>query len=141
MAFLWFSIAFYGLLWKNIVFSRGHRSKFIWSCFSQDSSQIFRFQWLWPCFFTDWMVYFSNMTWWFSFPEIHPVSGYLSGFSRMFINLQILKGLIIFLQIIDFDFLKNDFMIFPHENSSGFRTFSGFFQLSRFQKFWSYFFK
>ena len=22
----------YGLLWQNIVFSRGHRSKFIWSC-------------------------------------------------------------------------------------------------------------
>ena len=37
MAFLWFSIAFYGLLWQNIVFSRGHRSKFIWSCFYQRS--------------------------------------------------------------------------------------------------------
>ena len=23
----------YDLLWQNIVFSRGHRSKFIWSCF------------------------------------------------------------------------------------------------------------
>ena len=22
----------YGLLWQNIVFSRGHRCKFIWSC-------------------------------------------------------------------------------------------------------------
>ena len=31
--FLLLSLAFYGLLWQNIVFSRGHRSKFIWSCF------------------------------------------------------------------------------------------------------------
>ena len=31
---VWPSLAFYGLLWQNIVFSRGHRSKFIWSCFS-----------------------------------------------------------------------------------------------------------
>ena len=29
---VWPSLAFYGLLWQNIVFSRGHRSKFIWSC-------------------------------------------------------------------------------------------------------------
>ena len=34
MSFLWFSIAFYGLLWQDIVFSRGHRSRFIWSCLS-----------------------------------------------------------------------------------------------------------
>ena len=27
-------MAIYGLLWPNIVFSRGHRSKFIWSCSS-----------------------------------------------------------------------------------------------------------
>ena len=27
-------MALYGLLWQNIVFSRGHRSKFSWSCFS-----------------------------------------------------------------------------------------------------------
>ena len=25
-------VVLYGLLWLNIVFSRGHRSKFIWSC-------------------------------------------------------------------------------------------------------------
>ena len=29
---VWSCMAWYGLLWQNIVFSRGHRSKFIWSC-------------------------------------------------------------------------------------------------------------
>ena len=29
-------MAFYGLLWQNIVLSRGHRCKFIWSFFFQD---------------------------------------------------------------------------------------------------------
>ena len=31
---VWPCMALYGLLWRNIVFSRGHRSKFIWSCFN-----------------------------------------------------------------------------------------------------------
>ena len=30
------------------------------------------------------MVYFSNIIWWFSFPEISPVSGFFSGFSSKF---------------------------------------------------------
>ena len=34
---VWPSVVLYGLLWQNIVFSRGHRSKFIWSCFYQRS--------------------------------------------------------------------------------------------------------
>ena len=34
-------MALYGRLWQNIVFSRGHRSKFILSCFTCD---IFRFE-------------------------------------------------------------------------------------------------
>ena len=29
---VWLSLAFSGILWQNIAFSRGHRSKFIWSC-------------------------------------------------------------------------------------------------------------
>ena len=30
----------------------------------------------WPYFFTEWMVYFSYMIWWFSFLEIYPVSDF-----------------------------------------------------------------
>ena len=32
LIFVWLSVVLYGLLWLHIVFSRGHRSKFIWSC-------------------------------------------------------------------------------------------------------------
>ena len=32
---------FYGILWQNIVFSRGHRSKFIWSCSVRACSILF----------------------------------------------------------------------------------------------------
>ena len=31
---LFTAINMFGLVWRNIVFSRGHRSKFIWSCFN-----------------------------------------------------------------------------------------------------------
>ena len=40
VAFLWYHMALYGLLWQNIVFSRGHRSKFIWSCSHKCSNVI-----------------------------------------------------------------------------------------------------
>ena len=39
------------------------------------TSHIFIFKQFWPYFFTEWMVYFSYMIWWFSFPEIYPISG------------------------------------------------------------------
>ena len=32
------------------------------------------------------MVYFSHMIWWFSFPDIYPVSGFFPGFFRIFIK-------------------------------------------------------
>ena len=41
--------------------------------FHHHSSQIFRFQRFWSYFLAEWMVYFSNMIWWFYIPEIYPV--------------------------------------------------------------------
>ena len=47
------------------------------------TSQIFISKQVWPYFFTEWMVYFSYMIWWSSFPEIYPISGF---FPRIFIK-------------------------------------------------------
>ena len=46
--------------------------------FHHPSSQIFRFQQFCIYFLTYFMVYFITMMWWFHFPEIYPVSGFIS---------------------------------------------------------------
>ena len=66
---------------KNLFFFFFFR--FFWG----GTSQIFIFKQFSTHFFTEWMVYFSYMIRWFSFPEIYPVSWFFlifpdfSGFS------------------------------------------------------------
>ena len=87
---------------------------FFFSSFAKiwNSSQIFRFQWCQTNFFTELMVYFSNMIWWSSLPEIYPVSGFFSDFSGFSSKLQISMVWTMFLQIIDSLFIKYDMIIF-----------------------------
>ena len=55
----------------------------------------------WPYFFTQSMVYFSNLIGQFFFPEFHPVSGFPPFFSGFSSNLQISSVLTIFLNKTD----------------------------------------
>ena len=57
--------------------------------FFDHSSQIFRFQWVWPYFFTKWIVYLSNMIWWNFFPDFFRFPDFFPDFSGFSSNLQI----------------------------------------------------
>ena len=97
--------------------------------FCRGTSQIFRFKQFWPHFFTVWMVHFSNMIWWFSFPEIYPVSGYFPDFSGFSPNLQIFSQNKWFSSHIWCDdFLFRKFVRFP-DSTQFFSEFSGFFRI------------
>ena len=94
------------------------------------SSQIFRFQQFCLYFLTEWMVYFSNMIWWFYFPDFYPVSEFLLDFRDISKNLD----------FSDFDYISeqngwftsqiwyDDFNFRKFIRFSDFSGFSGFFQ-------------
>ena len=88
--------------------------------FFYDSFQIFR--WFWPYFITYWMFYLSNMIWWFHFRDFFR-------FPDLFRIFPDFHQIFRFLHKIDSLLLKNYMIFFFSENFSGFRIFSGFFQI------------
>ena len=110
---------------------------FIW--IFPDFPQILRFKWFELYFFTERIVYLSNVMF---FPEPYPVSGFypnFSGFFRIFVNLKIQVVWIIFFHRMDsllikhdvlfrkfIDFHQNDMIVSFSGHLSGFMDFSGF---------------